>query len=156
MTKSKYQLLPPENPEYIGSPDTTFAGSRNGLSAIVLWDYLARYSLDRQIQKAITLEELAQYTQEKLVELGDELHEDLRVKRSPLSLAVRFKAAPDDIVFKYSLSGESLFEDGEARDYSHVYMMEHVTKDIIDSLVRDLKFAKLFAADRRATVHQSW
>lgn len=32
MTKVKYQISPPSQPEYIGAPDTTFAGSRNGFS----------------------------------------------------------------------------------------------------------------------------
>jgi len=31
MTKTGLQLLPPSDPAYIGCPDTTFAGSRNGL-----------------------------------------------------------------------------------------------------------------------------
>ncbi|MDN3680871.1 hypothetical protein QWZ04_11120 [Vibrio tapetis subsp. quintayensis] len=41
MTKQKFMVSPPDNPEYIGSPDTTFSGSRNGLSPIVLWEYFA-------------------------------------------------------------------------------------------------------------------
>lgn len=45
MTKVKYQLFPPDDPEYLGSPDSTFAGSRNGFSAIIMWDYLARGQL---------------------------------------------------------------------------------------------------------------
>ncbi|MFD2284413.1 hypothetical protein ACFSUJ_34900 [Streptomyces lusitanus] len=35
MTKVKYQISPPSQPEYIGAPDTTFAGSRNGFSPLI-------------------------------------------------------------------------------------------------------------------------
>src|SRR3712207_7894736 len=44
MTKTKTQMRPSDDPEYLGSPDTTFAGSRNGFSAMILWDYLDRKS----------------------------------------------------------------------------------------------------------------
>ena len=36
MTKIKYQLTPPDDPEYLGSPDSTFAGSRNGFTPVIL------------------------------------------------------------------------------------------------------------------------
>eukprot|EP00250_Pteridium_aquilinum_P034422 c7556_g1_i1 orf=1-237(-) len=63
MTRTKYQMLPPTFPEYIGTPDTTFAGSRNGLSPMFLWDYIARTSYEDQIYKAIRLEQLATYAE---------------------------------------------------------------------------------------------
>lgn len=57
MTKVKYQLSPPDNPNYIGSPDSTFAGSRNAFSALILWDYLSRNSwqdIATAVKKALT------------------------------------------------------------------------------------------------------
>ncbi|MCO5590433.1 hypothetical protein L7F22_044403 [Adiantum nelumboides] len=42
-------LAPCGLPEYIGTLDTTFAGSRNGLSGILMWDNIARQSYEDQI-----------------------------------------------------------------------------------------------------------
>jgi histidine decarboxylase len=138
MTKIKYQLAPPDDPEYIGAPDTTFAGSRNGFSAMILWDYLAKTSYEGQIEKALRTEELADYAYRRLKELEQKLEKDLWVERSPLSLTIRFRQANGSIIFKYSLSGETLYVGGKQRAYNHIFMMEHVTKERIESLIWDL------------------
>lgn len=59
---------PPNDPVYIGARDSTFAGSRNGLSAVVLRQYLATHSFDRQIDKEVTLAELAGYVTAHLID----------------------------------------------------------------------------------------
>lgn len=56
MTRTKYQLEPPANPHYLGSPDSTFAGSRNGFSAMILWDYIAKNSKTDLTEKATKAE----------------------------------------------------------------------------------------------------
>jgi histidine decarboxylase len=143
MTRTKMQLRPPDDPEYIGSPDTTFAGSRNGFSSMVLWDYLATHSYEAQIAKALRTEELAGYAEERLKALQDELGLELWVARSPLSLTIRFRKAVDELGFKYSLSGETLqvatSEGDRIRKFNHVFMMEHVTRERIDSFIEDLR-----------------
>jgi len=138
MTRTKLQLRPPNDPAYIGARDSTFAGSRNGLSAVVLWQYLATHSFARQIDKEVTLAERAGYAHEQLKRLQSGLGEDLWVERSPLALTVRFRRPNEDIVRKYSLSNERLLVRGTEREYSHIYIMEHVTADLIDALIRDL------------------
>jgi histidine decarboxylase len=138
MTRTKLQLRPPADPAYIGARDSTFAGSRNGLSAVVLWQYLATHSFDRQIDKEVTLVERAGYAYERLKALQSERGEDLWVERSPLALTVRFRRPSEDIVRKYTLSNERLLVSGKEREYSHIYIMQHVTEDLIDALVRDL------------------
>jgi histidine decarboxylase len=138
MTKVKYQLLPPDDPMYIGAPDTTFAGSRNGLAAIVLWDYAAKHSYSMQIEKVFKTENLAKYTVGKLQQLQARLASDLWVERSPLSLTIRFKKPSDNIIYKYSLSCETLYVNGEKRSYAHIYAMEHVTYELIDNFILDL------------------
>ena len=139
MTKVKMQLRPPDDPEYIGTFDSTFAGSRNGFSSMILWDYLAKNSYEQQITRALRTEELALYAEDQLKALGERKQLDLWVKRSPLSLTIRFRSPNDKIKFKYSLSGETLLEGGEQRSYNHIYMMPHVTQELIDSLIKDLE-----------------
>lgn len=144
ITKTKYQLRPPDNPEYLGSPDTTFAGSRNGLSAIILWDYLAKNSYERQIETILRTERVADYAVQQLKKLEAKIEEDLWVERTPLSLTIRFKQANPDIVFKYSLSSETLYVNGHKRAYSHIFIMPHVTMDLIDQLIGDLSQPEAF------------
>jgi histidine decarboxylase len=138
MTKVKYQLRPPDDPEYIGSPDTTFAGSRNGFSAIILWNYLAKTSHDAQIEKALAAESIAAYAEGQLLQLQERLQVDLWIARTPLSLTVRFRAANHDLVRKYSLSGETMAVGSENHAYNHIFAMDHVTRERIDALITDL------------------
>jgi len=79
MTKHKFMVSPPDNPTYIGSPDTTFAGSRSGISPLILWDYFAKHSYEKQIELAMR-------------------------GRTPLSLSLIFCQPKDEIIFKYSLA----------------------------------------------------
>jgi histidine decarboxylase len=139
MTKVKYQIRPPDDPAYIvGSPDTTFAGSRNGFSAMILWDFLARHSHAAQVERALETEAMAGYIEARLRELEQRLGVDLWIARTELSLTVRFKAASPALIYKYSLSGEELSVNGQARQYSHVYAMPHVTRETVDALIADL------------------
>lgn len=144
MTKTKYQLRPPDNPEYLGSPDTTFAGSRNGLSAMVFWDYLAKNSYAKQIETALYTEATADYAVRQLEVLAEQLQTDLWVERTPLALTIRFRQANPDIIFKYSLSSETLYVKGEKRAYNHIFIMPHVTTELIDRLIVDLSQAGAF------------
>lgn len=138
MTKRRYQLLPPDNPEYIGALDSTFAGSRNGLSALVLWSYLAKNSYDKQIKKTLCTQRIAEYAYRRLKHLEEQLQRELWVDKSPLSLTVRFKQVKSEIVSKYSLSGETFYVSGQRKAYNHIFAMAHVTEETIDRLIEDL------------------
>lgn len=144
MTKVKYQLQPPDDPMYIGSPDSTFAGSRNGFSPLILWDYLSRNSYEDLKKKALFVDQLLYYTKQEFDKLTLELGIDLWVEYSPLSLTIRFKQPNPDIIFKYSLSCEALYVNNEKRSYSHIFIMESANKDKIDSLITDLKNPNAF------------
>ena len=147
MTKRKYQIAPPDDPEYIGSPDTTFAGSRNAISPAVLWCYYANTNDEIEIDKAIQVEDTAKYAEMKLKQLEQDYENDgykLWVERTPLSIVIRFRDPENvDIIFKYSLSQMKLIIDGEKqpRKYVHIFIMPSVTKQIIEQLVEDLRQA---------------
>lgn len=138
MTRVKHQLRPPSAPAYIGSPDTTLAGSRSGLAPMVLWSHLASHSQQGQIDRALRCQALAADTHQRLPRLSQQLHRDLWVHRTPLSLAILFRRPHPDLVAKYSLSCESLIVNGEERDCAHIYIMESVTQQILDGLIADL------------------
>lgn len=138
MSKVKYQIMPKVKPNYTGSPDSTFAGSRNAFSALVLWDFFSKNSLEDLRNKAVYSLEMAQYVFTQLRTLEKDLEQDLWVEYSPGTLTVRFKKVNPDIVFKYSLSEEILIVNGERRVYNHVYLMGHVTQDLVDQLIKDI------------------
>ncbi|MFD0392707.1 hypothetical protein ACFQ3Z_07740 [Streptomyces nogalater] len=74
-----------------------------------------------------------------MLTLQDKLGMDLWVARSPQSLTVRFRQPCADIVRKYSLSCETVYEDNEQRTYVHLYAVPHLTRELVDELVRDLR-----------------
>lgn len=137
MTKAEYQLTPPDMPEYIGTPDTTFAGSRDGISSVVLWEHLARYSHAQQVDRVAAAEEITAYATEKLIELGTALDKDLHVARTPLALTVRFRKPVNELVFKYSLSTETFVSDPTV-DFAHLFVMPGITRELIDRFIDDL------------------
>ena len=141
MTKTGLQLLPPSYPGIIGSPDTTFAGSRNGCSAIVLWTYISTHNYEKSVQKLVRCLELTVYFKDRLKELEKDIRKDLWVDHTPLALTVRFKKPRDDIVYKYTLANETVTLEGNpppTRTYTHVYVMGFTTKEKLDELLVDL------------------
>ncbi len=146
MTKTKYQMQPPDNPEYIGSLDTTFAGSRNGLSPIVLWDHIAQHPDDRQIALSMHAQRLASYLVEKLRRLEHRLEHQfgpggLWIDRTPLAITVRFRRPNPALVAKWSLSTVTMRmrpTDRDPRHLAHIFLMSSVTEAKIDAFVADL------------------
>ena len=152
MTKVKYQLFPPDAPEYLGSPDTTFAGSRNGLSPIIIWDFLSQNSYEDLISRAVRCENLTRYAEEQLkIVQESHLELDLFVERTPLALAVRFRKPNDEIIYKHSLSCETFLINETERHYTHIFIMDSVTKELIDEFISELKEPNAFVSQEQAT-----
>lgn len=139
MTKVKYQLRPPDDPEYIGAHDSTFAGSRNGFSALILWDYLARHSYQEQTRLALQAQELAGYVHDGLKAVGRKIGVDLWVHRSPLALTVIFRRPAQKYIDRYSLSLETVrMNPQENRELAHVYLMPGIGQELVDQFLADL------------------
>ena len=143
MTKVKYQLMPPSLPEYIGSPDTTFAGSRNGFSPLVLWDHLARHSYQDQVNLVRAAQGLAVYFEERLRDMERKHGVQLWPARTSGALTVRFRRPSDKLVAKWSLSTECmLMQPGKqesVRHYAHIFTMRSATREKIDAFLADLE-----------------
>ncbi|MET8698402.1 histidine decarboxylase [Kitasatospora sp. NPDC004723] len=142
MTKAKYQLEPPTRPEYIGAPDSTFAGSRNGFSPLVLWDHLSRHSYRDQVERIRRSQELAGYLERRLHELEAETGVELWPARTPGAITVRFRKPSADLVAKWSLSCENVLttpgDPTTLRGYVHVFLMPSVDRAKLDALLSDL------------------
>lgn len=139
MTKVKYQLRPPDDPEYIGAQDSTFAGSRNGFSPLILWSYLARHSYQEQRALAIEAQKLAGQVRDGLIAVSKQIGLDLWVDRSPLALTVRFRRPAQKYIDKYSLSLETLpISRQENRELAHVYLMPGIDRNLVAQFLGDL------------------
>ncbi|MFI6449389.1 histidine decarboxylase [Kitasatospora sp. NPDC050543] len=143
MTKVKYQLSPPSLPDYIGSPDTTFAGSRNGFSPLVVWDHLARHSYQGQVDLIRGAQQLARYLEERLRALEKKHGVELWPTRTNGSLTVRFRRPGDQLVAKWSLSTENVLMDpgdrSSLRRWAHIFMMTSATRAVLDEFLADLE-----------------
>ncbi|MEU6149001.1 hypothetical protein ABZ816_03280 [Actinosynnema sp. NPDC047251] len=159
MTKNKFRVEPAATPAYTGSPDTTFAGSRNGLSPLVLWNHLASKSTREHAAAAVRALRTTRYLESSLRELEDRLDREdrlpeggLYVDRSPMALTVRFRRPHDRLIEKWSLSCQPMNTNaGEPRHYAHVFVMPSVTEDKVDLLMEDLFTEGAF--DRPTPVH---
>jgi histidine decarboxylase len=135
MTKRGLQMLPPDKPAVIGSGDTTFGGSRSAFSPIVMWDSLARLSEDDQIDMVVEAVEVARFAEREIGAIGDNVWD---VRRTPWSLSVWFKIPDPQILQDFSLAtvpvGDSLTDN-----YAHLYVMPHVTRELVTKLVQRLR-----------------
>ncbi|MEJ2855697.1 MULTISPECIES: hypothetical protein [unclassified Saccharothrix] len=146
MTKNKFRVEPAATPAYTGSPDTTFAGSRNGLSPLVLWNHLASKSVRGHATAAVAALRRTRYLESSLRELEDRLDREDRlpegglfVDRSPMALTVRFRRPSDEVIAKWSLSCQPMCTNaGELRHYAHVFAMPSLTEEKIDLFMEDL------------------
>ncbi|MFJ9953131.1 histidine decarboxylase [Kitasatospora sp. NPDC091207] len=142
MTKVKYQISPPSQPEYIGAPDTTFAGSRNGFSPLVLWDHLSRHSYQDQVDRVRRAQELAGYLERRLRAMERETGVELWPARTPGAVTVRFRKPGPELVAKWSLSSQDVLmvpgDESTRRSYAHVFVMPSVDRAKLDALLADL------------------
>ena len=144
MTRSKLVVKPPTNSEYVGSPDTTFAGSRNAFSPLILWNYISTHSYDDQVEAVLRCLDRVDYIFEELRKL-QQYHGDLWVEKSPLSLTIRFKKPNDQIIQKYSLGTDTLRDYDENGSiikqhiYAHIFIMQTTTEKQISDFLADLQ-----------------
>lgn len=149
MTRTGYQLMPPDTAGYIGSADTTLGGSRSGLAPIVFWDYLSRMSYEDNMRKALDTEKVSGYLEGRLRDLEAKLQGkfgpqvDLWIARSHLALTVRFRLVNPTISYKWTVDSERLWvpispTEKQLRSYSHVFVMHSMTEERVDAFIEDI------------------
>ncbi|MFI1258921.1 histidine decarboxylase [Streptomyces netropsis] len=156
MSRAGSKLRPPSDPAVVSSPDSTFAGSRSGFASLAMWNHLAQFSEEQQVRQAAEVLRIAEYTAERLRRLSEQLQErgepwaedGIEVGHGDHALSVWFQQPRAEITQKYSLACVPLNLGGRRHDYSHVYVMPHVTQELIDELLEDL--ARPGAFDRSA------
>lgn len=161
MTKNKYLITPVATPDYLGSADTTFAGSRSGLSAMVLWNLIAKEGIPGFVEKAKHTMDLCRYATDKFAELQEKLESfDIWLQRAPHGgTSFIFRKPKDEIMFKYSLpiEVEKTKEAGGTRKRTYVHMFIFWDRDraMIDSLINVLGTEDAYDPDAESFTPES-
>lgn len=111
--------------EYIGAHDTTISGSRNGITSLMMWQAITSQGKDGFQSIVDHCFTLTKYTIQRLAEI------DWRAWTNNHSTTVVIERPPDWIVRKWQMA--------VAENWSHIIVMPHFTKPMIDLLVEDLK-----------------
>lgn len=109
---------------YIGSIDTTIAGSRNGHNPVLLWYAIKQQGREGMRERALVSLSLAAYTQRKLQEGG------IPAWRNDNALTVVFPKPVESICRKWQLASEA--------GQSHIICMPGITKEMIDDFIGEL------------------
>lgn len=110
---------------YVGSPDSTISGSRNGHTPLMLWYTIKKLGVDGLYQRALASMELARYLHTELEYIGWEAWKNTD------SFTVVIKRPPQNIVHKWQLATYG--------EWSHIVCMPGVTRERLDAFLEDLK-----------------
>ena len=135
LTRTRLMLKPPSKPGYIASHDTTFAGSRNAVSPLLIWSHISTHDYETEAKRLNKCLQVAEFAKRKLIDLGKKLQIDLLVEKSPLSLAVVFKKPHTSIVNEFSISTDTY----NGVKLAHIFVMEHVTEALIERFIAALE-----------------
>ena len=115
---------------YIGSRDNTISGSRNGLLALLLH---AKVSKGEEYlkQQANSCIEVCNYLYQQMNEV---LHYPCHRANDQYAVIVYFDKPPEEICVKYQLAVHQ-------NNLSHVVCMPHISKEMIDGFISDLRNA---------------
>jgi histidine decarboxylase len=111
--------------EYVGVPDTTLSGSRNGHSALFLWCAIRRFGYKGFRQIIAVCLEMTAYTLERLKEISWD------AQAEEFSVTIVIQRPRELLIKKWQLAVE--------KDIAHLVIMPHVSKKQIDAFVEDLK-----------------
>jgi histidine decarboxylase len=118
---------PDASVSYIGSRDTTLAGSRSGLTALMVWHAISQFGPDGHRQRAERAQAVAEYACRRLASIG------WPCWRNDGAITVMLRPLPDPLRQRWPMPVEG------PRPWSRFICMPGVTTDHVDALVDDLK-----------------
>lgn len=116
---------------YLNNDMPLISCSRSAVAPLKFYWVLTYVGFDNLVKQAEVFLENTQYLQDKLDEIS------YPAWHLPYSNTVFFKRPPEWICKKYSLANGYISEFGG--ELSHIVVMQHVTKSIIDEFVDDLQ-----------------
>ena len=109
--------------EYIGSLDTTIAGSRNAITPLMMWYALRQHAMDGFREIVAGCLDVAEYAVARFNDSG------IPAWRNRNSVTVVFPKPPPEVVHRWQIAP---FED-----IGHLITMPHVTRETVDAVVDD-------------------
>ncbi|MBD2527540.1 histidine decarboxylase [Nostoc sp. FACHB-133] len=128
LTRAEYLEKIGQVIEYIGSKDTTITGSRSGLTPLLLWYALKTRSQHFELEVSTCLRN-AQYLYNRLTKIGNPS------LLNNFSTTVVFEKPARETCRKWQLATEG--------SLAHVVVMQHLSIQKIDELIKDLSMEKL-------------
>jgi len=128
ITRKSYRDRVVRDSLYVGSPDSTISGSRNGHTPLMLWYTIKKLGVDGLYSRALKSMELARYLHTELQYIG------WTSWKNENSFTVVIKKPPDAIVHKWQLATYG--------EWSHIVCMPGVIQGQLDKFVDDLKRSK--------------
>jgi glutamate/tyrosine decarboxylase-like PLP-dependent enzyme len=124
------------NPEYIHHVPGTITCSRDAVKPAEFYYFTTPSARRRQAEDAALMLKNATH-------LLDQLHTHFpqlsAARANPLSNTVYFRNPGDAIVKKYSLATMHLDVNNKPRDFAHVVVMPHVSREILTEFLTDLE-----------------
>ena len=111
--------------EYIGAPDTTLFGSRNGHTALFLWYAIQRFGYEGFKKMIASCLDVTRYALVRLKEISWDAY------AQDFSVTIVMKRPSERIVKEWQLAVEG--------DIAHLLIMPRVSKKQIDAFIQDLK-----------------
>ncbi len=125
LTRKQFVSRVARSIEYVGVLDTTLSGSRSAFGPLMLWYAIQRYGLDGFRELVTGSLGVAQYAVDRFNEAG------IPAWRNRNSVTVVFPRPSDQVVRKWQIA--------PFQDIAHVIAMPHVTRELIDELVADVR-----------------
>jgi histidine decarboxylase len=124
VVRARHRISADPHISYIGTTDTTIAGSRSGHAPLLLWYALRHFGIDGLRVRAEACRRLAEYTVERLNELGWEAY------RHEHAFTVVLRTPPPPVTTRWVLATSG--------GWSHIVCMPGVTRRQIDGFLADL------------------
>ena len=111
--------------EYIGAIDTTLSGSRNGHSTLLLWYSIQKHGLEGHKKMAKQCLENAKFLVKQLVD------KNIEAWANDYSITVLIPKPSQVLIDRWQLATQG--------DLAHIITMPHVTKELLEIFVKELK-----------------
>ena len=132
------------NLPYLCSYDSTISLSRNGHSVALFWSYISRNSFETQVSTILRCLGVAEYAVFQLHKLQEKIGLDLWITHTPPSLAVAFRRPNASILSRHTLFTSTVNVGGGNRHFAQVYAVPHLTRERVDSLIKQLEMSGAF------------
>ncbi len=126
LTRRQYVSRIARSIEYIGTLDTTIAGSRSALAPLMIWYAFQRFGLEGFKAIVARCLAVAEYAERRFNEVG------IPAWRNRNSVTVVFPRPSDEIIRKWQIA--------PFQDIAHIITMPHVTEELVDALVDDVAY----------------